>query len=95
MTENPFRIIECNPEFEKSIKSLPSHIKKEISKVKKILQQDPFFVAKPLKFPLEGKWVVRIGNNRYRMICRIEFNTRKIFLYYVRLRSSAYNIDDN
>ena len=85
-----FKIVEKNPVFEESLKRLPIAVRKEVEEVKELLAKDPESIAKPLKGELRGYYKVYLGNRRYRLICRIEVNTKKVFLYYVKPRSIAY-----
>ncbi|MBI5697791.1 MAG: hypothetical protein HZC29_04750 [Thaumarchaeota archaeon] len=79
MTKNNFQIIRTR-QFEISLKGLPSSIHKELSKIEPILQDNPYSVAKELRKPLQGRYVVRLLNNRYRLVCRIENHAKKVYL---------------
>jgi len=89
LAKNNFQIIQTN-QFETSLKGLPSSISKEISKIEPILQDDPYSIAKELRSPLQGKYVVRLLGNSYRLVCRIENHTKKVYLDYVKPRSIVY-----
>lgn len=91
MNKNDFTIIERNPTFEESLRGLPPTLRKEIEEIKEILKKDPAKIAKPLRGKLKGKYKIYLGKKRYRLVCRIELNTKKIFLLYVRPRTLAYS----
>lgn len=55
------------------------------------MKEEPERIAEPLLGKLKGKYKVYLGNKRYRLICTIELNTKKIFLLYVRPRTLAYS----
>jgi mRNA-degrading endonuclease RelE of RelBE toxin-antitoxin system len=57
------------------------------------LKEHPAKLAIPLRGKLKGKYKVYLGNKRYRLICRIELNTKKVFLWYIRPRTLAYTKD--
>lgn len=90
MTTSTYEIIPVNPEFENSLRNLPPQIRIEINTLRQILENDPFSIAKPLRHPLEGRYAVRILGRRFRLICRINTSSHRVFLDYVMHRSTVY-----
>jgi mRNA-degrading endonuclease RelE of RelBE toxin-antitoxin system len=70
---------------------LPNAVRQELEQKKEILKKHPGKLATPLRGKLQGKYKVYLGGKRYRLICTIELNTKKIFLLYVKPRTLAYS----
>ena len=90
MTTSRFQIIRTQPFFDNSLRNLPTAINTEINKIERVLEIDPFLIAKPLRAPLQGRYAIRILGRKYRIICRIDIHTHRVYLDYVRPRSTAY-----
>jgi len=84
-----YSIVDTSPEYQKCLEHIPSNIKKDLDLKLEILQDDPFSIAKELRAPLQGKYSVRIDRG-YRLECRIDLNSHKIFLLFIGPRSEAY-----
>ncbi|AIC14200.1 hypothetical protein NWT39_00075 [Nitrososphaera viennensis] len=89
MTAEHFQVIFKNPGYETSIRILTIREKAELQKIIETLEVAPFpeqnnRLSKPLRRPLEGKYVLRIANGKYRLIYSIELNSKKVFLWYVK-----------
>jgi len=85
-----YQIIPVNPIFEESLRALSPVVRIAVQEARQILEVDPFIIAKKLRHPLEGRYVVRILGRRFRLVCRINTSTHHVFLDYVKPRSSAY-----
>lgn len=90
MTTNRYSITKTQPSFEKSLRVLSPDVRIAISQIEPILEINPHQIAKPLRAPLEGKYAIRILGRRYRLVCRIQDQTHRVFLDYVMPRSTSY-----
>lgn len=89
MEKTSYTIIKT-AQFYGSLKSIPSSVKNSIVMIEPMMEKDPYSVAKPLRKPFEGKYVVRLLDRKYRLVCRIENQTHKVYFDYVRSRSRVY-----
>jgi mRNA-degrading endonuclease RelE of RelBE toxin-antitoxin system len=85
-----YKIVVTSPEYQNALNQLPLQVKQNLEVKLKTLEDDPFLIAKKLRAPLQGKHSVRIDG--YRLECRIDLNSHKIFLLSIEPRSGAYKV---
>ena len=83
-----YQIIDTSPEYQNTLENLPNHVKEDLEIKLKMLEDDPFPIAKKLRPPLQERHSVRIDG--YRLECRINLNSHKIFLLSIEPRATAY-----
>lgn len=78
----------CSPPLgSRELKSLPRDVVKRIDEAVRRLAENPH-LGKPLRGELRGKWSLRVGD--YRVIYVVEEAERRVVLFAVRHRRSAY-----
>ena len=84
-----FRIIEKNPIYQDSLSILTASERQELAVIIQNLKKNPFRYRE-LRKPFEGRRTARFANGRYKLMFRVELNTRNVFLLYVGPRSRIY-----
>jgi mRNA-degrading endonuclease RelE of RelBE toxin-antitoxin system len=83
-----YEIIDTSPEYQNALQNLPEHVNRDLQDKLKILEDDPFSIAKQLRPPLQERHSVSIDG--YRLECRINLNSNRIFLLSIEPRATAY-----
>jgi mRNA-degrading endonuclease RelE of RelBE toxin-antitoxin system len=83
-----YEIIDTSPEYQNALQNLPEDVNEELQIKLKILEDDPFSIAKQLRPPLQERHSVRIDG--YRLLCRINLNSHRIFLLSIEPRATVY-----
>ena len=85
---NNYQIIDTSPEYQNALQNLPEDVNEELQIQLRVLEDDPFSIAKQLRPPLQERHSVRIGG--YRLLCRINLNSHRIFLLSIEPRATVY-----
>lgn len=83
-----YEIIDTSPKYQNALENLPEHVNIDLQNKLKILEDDPFSIAKQLRPPLHERHSVRIDG--YRLECRINLNSHRVFLLSIEPRANAY-----
>ena len=83
-----FHIIDTSPQYQNALQNLPEDVNEELQIKLRILEEDPFSIAKQLRPPLQERHSVRIDG--YRLLCRINLNSHRIFLLSIEPRATVY-----
>lgn len=85
-----YTIVGNNPDYQQSIAKLPQSILVELETIIELLKDDPFPPKQGAK-ELNGfsdVYKIRLGNQRYRLVYRVDINSHKVFLRWVKIRNS-------
>ena len=80
-----YKIIEDNPNYQKSLNQLRPSEKSELNQKIERLKHDPSFAVQ-LRAHFKGKYKVVFGSKRYRLVISINWFSHSIKLHYVKAR---------